>query len=58
MGDYVFVFHSKPDLATVTPRQRWKEWYRAQRLAAKGITEPPLVGEIGYLQGVRFIESE
>lgn len=61
MNAYVVFMH--PDNAadlfrSLTPKEKWKLAYRAERLKLKGMTDGwKASGAIGSWEGVRFIES-
>lgn len=43
----------------LTPKEKWKIWYRGERMRRKGKIEPSFVhGEIGAVQGFKFITKE
>lgn len=50
---YFFIF--RPDMVRdlgLTPRERWRMEYRAERMRRKGIAPPELM--LGSIEGIRF----
>lgn len=35
----------------------WRQWYRRKRLERRNVFERPIIGEIGRIEGIRFLTA-